>query len=605
MVILFAVLFAAGTAAFFMGRTSRNTPTATLSADARYYYSYLPSMFLDGDLDLSNQYRWVGNYYHETETATKKVGNSFGIGPAIFHAPFFLVGYSIDLARGARRDGGGAATLRITMYASFLWTFTGMVLAYFLCRRGLGAFASAMGTIAVFAGGPLLYYAIRQPGYSHPVAVAAAAAFVLAWDATRDRRSLRGWVLCGVLAGATALARPQNAIWSLLLVLDAGFVALPLLWRKEWPAALRALPGPALGAAAALLVFLPQMLAWRSLYGSWLTVPQGPGFMRWGESRWVETVFSSRNGLLPYAPILVLAFVGFGVLIRRHRRVGLSLLAIVFAQAYVNGAVWDWWAGGSFGGRRYDAAMVAFSLGLAHGVDAARLLLERRPRATAMGAIGLVALAFVALNCEAVRQKDAWTVTHGAVSMRGHYAALVAGLENRVYDTVGNPLALPASAVFAWRYGVAPRRWDEIVGYYFLNDEYLKPTRPGYKNSDLLRFAAPEHRRFLVSGFGDLVGHASRMSSSEARALVPINQPGGLDLRLIAVSTAELTLWWNNRRVGTGQPQPDGHLTVTGRVPAASVERGVNVIRVVALPGTLLEQLEMAPVDPGAGAAHQ
>src|SRR4051794_2367865 len=84
---VFAALCALGTLWFWTGRSANGRATSQVSADARYYYVYLPSLLLDGDLDFTNQYAVLGNYYHEVRNPeTQQLENAFGIGPALFHA---------------------------------------------------------------------------------------------------------------------------------------------------------------------------------------------------------------------------------------------------------------------------------------------------------------------------------------------------------------------------------------------------------------------------------------------------------------------------------------------------------------------------------------
>src|SRR5207247_1758341 len=95
--------------------------------------------------------------------------------------------------------------------------------------------------------------------------------------------------------------RPQNLTWGVVLVSDLGVILWRLgrTWRDDPTHKLpvrelgRALIGPAAAAGAALIVFAPQLVAWKLLYGSWLTVPQGESFMRWGcRSGWTPSAAS-------------------------------------------------------------------------------------------------------------------------------------------------------------------------------------------------------------------------------------------------------------------------------------------------------------------------
>ena len=112
-------------------------------------------------------------------------------------------------------------------------------------------------------------------------------------------------------------------------------------------------------------------------------VPQGDGFMRWDAPCWSEVLFSSRNGLFHWAPSHALAALGLVAACARRGRLAGLLLVGVGLQAVVNGAAWDWWGGGSFGGRRFDSCYAAFAIGLgavlAPGAHALATI-ARRPR---------------------------------------------------------------------------------------------------------------------------------------------------------------------------------------------------------------------------------
>ena len=107
---------------------------------------------------------------------------------------------------------------------------------------------------------------------------------------------------------------------------DVVFAILPLLeWVKLWRWSRReAVVAAGVFVAAAVVVFSPQMLVWWKIYGTPLTVPQGEGFLRWDASKWAFTLFSSRNGLLSWTPLVGLSLLGILILARRRRARGPS-----------------------------------------------------------------------------------------------------------------------------------------------------------------------------------------------------------------------------------------------------------------------------------------
>src|ERR1051325_11874526 len=87
-------LLAAATLACVAGHDDWGRSLRDPTADAAYYYAYLPSLVLDRDLDFTNQYQVTQNWYRLGPTPIGRPGNVFGIGPAVFELPAFVVGHA-------------------------------------------------------------------------------------------------------------------------------------------------------------------------------------------------------------------------------------------------------------------------------------------------------------------------------------------------------------------------------------------------------------------------------------------------------------------------------------------------------------------------------
>jgi len=165
-----------------------------VQGDARAYFAYLPSLLLDGDLDLENQFEVL-----RPETFADRPGHPFGegrdgraanpfpVGPALLWLPGYLVGLAVDgalagLGIAPRPLGYGPGAVWGAAIFSVLLAGLGAELAR---RLAAGTVATGPGpdafaaTLMAWVGTPLLYYTVVSPLYSH-----AAAAFAVAGLAT-------------------------------------------------------------------------------------------------------------------------------------------------------------------------------------------------------------------------------------------------------------------------------------------------------------------------------------------------------------------------------------------------------------------------------------
>ncbi len=594
--------------------------TARIAADASYYHVYLPSLIFDGDVDFTDEYRETKNWYRFGKTPTGRPANVFGVGPAIYEAPLFLVGHVIARLGGGRHDGFSDAEVKLSLWASVLLSVAAMWFAWRMAERRLalaapnatlGRWLAFAGVFLAFAGGPVVYYAVRQPGYAHPFATFWTAWFLERWDASFDGeepRGLRTWVVLGALLGAAALARPQLATWGVVLIaaviddVRRSWDGLPTapLGRRAGQAALRLAPRWLAGAGAAALAFSPQLLAWKALYGSFYVVPQGADFMRWDSPAWSEVLFSSRNGLFPWSPAYAIFAIGLVVAIRRARRPAAWLLAGVVLQVIANGAVWDWWGGGSFGGRRFDSCYTAFAFGASCLLVAPAPALRRwwgarRWPALAPAGAGAAALTLLLACLAGGNLYVAGRTSTTSARIRGGEAA-ASVLEGKIGGPIGWAVGsasaaanFPARAAFAWRHGTDLDAYDRVVGVHFMGETYpgLNSFQP--KTSDTL--ALRNVRSPLVQGFVPAAGSLA-LAGDRARILLPLNRKGRARVAVSASGPpgAPVTLRWNGSGIGGGAlaAQP---AEVAGDTPA--LRRGVNVLEVWAPPGTRLYQVEL------------
>ena len=358
------------------------------ASDEIEYFAYLRSVWFDRDLSFENEYR----YFHdrgiarafgfretflERETDTGLRINFGTVGSAILWAPFYGVGDLV--ARGLRASGSDVAVdgysrpyLAAVAYGSAFYGFLAVWLSIIAARRVVGS--GHLAALIVWVGTPLTFYMYIAPGMAHACSAFAVALFVNVWLVARERWSLGGLVGLGAAAALMGMVREQD----LFMVVGP---AVDFVWRvaeesrsREVPSRVPALLGRvAAGSAMFVLLYVPQLLTYLTLYGRLGPSPNVANKMSWFAPYSGLVLLSPSNGLVAWTPLVVLCVAGLALMVAPAansrwpdaRRVGFCMLLMFASQVYVCGSVESWMGAGSFGQRRFVGTSVLLTVGLA------------------------------------------------------------------------------------------------------------------------------------------------------------------------------------------------------------------------------------------------
>lgn len=324
-----------------------------LNIDSICYFGTAHSLWFDRDFDLTNQLavllpddspmspgarRWVA-----IVPSTSLPGSPYAIGYSLLGIPFLAAGTLIDSWTGAAADGYGPWAERLFAAANAVYLALALLLLHLWLVKASAEWSgdqrevSRRAAIAVFAlvpGTALGYYAFTV--MSHTVSFLAVIGFLLAWWSARDSFDLRPWLAVGAVSGLMVLCRWQDALF--LVALLAYELAEPgRLRRREWWIS------RGLAAAVCLVLLIPQLWQWRTIYGSWFTIPQGSQFMEWPPSKVLHVLFSSHNGLVFTTPATLAGALGLIWAVRHSRRwLGPLLLAALIQVALVGSMPTNW-----------------------------------------------------------------------------------------------------------------------------------------------------------------------------------------------------------------------------------------------------------------------
>ena len=465
---LFAALFAAGIAAqIHLG--------ARLQSDGFYYFAYLRSIAFDGDVEFSNDYKLLGlgdkpHLFNPTPTGYAQ--SAWTIGPAIVWAPFFAAAHPIAhrLAAGGADVSTNGVSYPYRQAVCIAGLFYGLLGCWFIYRlttlffdRRLAAGAVAL----VISGSFMLWYIVKEPSMTHAPSMAGVAGFAWMWAATHGRRTRVQWALLGLVAGFITLIRWQNALFAILPAYEALTMLVGAMRRRDQKEVSATLTMGALFTVCAVVGFVPQMIAWKSIYGSFLAVsPVGPQ-IRWWNPQLVDILWSSRNGLFSWSPILYLGAIGLVMFAIARPWIGVPALVSLGVMTYFNASIQDWWGSDGYGGRRFEGTLPLFALGVAAFVQAMTGVVRRHPLRTVASGGALLVL---------------WNLTLMSAAQDGHlrigqptsFGEAGAHQARAFHRWFGNPFTYPVSLVFALRNDLPIGSYDLLSSQRFLGDE----TRP-------------------------------------------------------------------------------------------------------------------------------
>jgi hypothetical protein len=393
-------------------------PDRVIEWDVHSYYAYLPAVFIYDDIRLEkSDYRFNGGLYlfwpSVAPNGNKVIKTTMGV--AVLYSPFFFAAHLYAKVFD-RPANGWSVPYKVGLLAAGLCYF--LLGCWFvralLLKAGHSDLQTSITMILVGAGTNLFCYATQSGSMSHVHSFFLIAWFL--WEVQRWERepTRRRGLLLGLLIGLITLVRPVNVlivvVFALLNVTDLRSLCQRVLFFVgHWPQVL-------LMAAAALLVWVPQLVYWKMITGSLFFNPYiGEGF-HFDDPHILDGLFSFRKGWLLYTPVMVFALIGT-VLMTMMKTWRTAIVVFMGLFLYTTFSWWCWWYGGSFGQRSLVDIYALLSLPLAAFVG--RVLVWRAPwRALA----GCCAAALVWLNFFQTRQFERGSLHYDGMTKALYFA---------------------------------------------------------------------------------------------------------------------------------------------------------------------------------------
>jgi hypothetical protein len=337
-----------------------------LKNDARGYYSYLPAVFIYGDLNygfFESSEEKNPNPYEYRVISNNQYTNKYFAGTAVALMPFFCIAHTFSVLTGQETSGYEKPYMFSVAMAAVFYCLAGLYLLSL--TLGLLQFSRkvTISVLSAFAfGSHLFYYTIAEPGMSHVYSFFFVALFVYAGCLVfqKNQTSATKWLAFAL--GMLILIRPVNAMVVLLIPFFSNgisdFVNHPLWNKKQLP---RILSSFALFTA----IISVQPIIYKVSTGEFFTDSYKGESFNFTEPAFFSILFSFKKGLFIYTPMFLLSVLGFIYWFRQSTYRAGWMLAALIVIIYVLSSWWNWWYGGSFSSRVFVEFIPLFAILLA------------------------------------------------------------------------------------------------------------------------------------------------------------------------------------------------------------------------------------------------
>ncbi len=541
--------------------------------DGHMMYLMARSTALDLDWNFDNDLAGFGDPWNQPRGPNGHKVIPHPIGPPLLWTPLVWTAAGLAelqnlMSADIPSHGYTEWHQRFVFLSSVLAAWAAIAIAMLVARiLAGGRWAPAYAGVCGLLGTALTYYATYMPSYGHALDTLACAGFLGYWAITIGRTDVWRWIALGALLGVAMLIRMQDLGLGIVVAFEAAVSAVRALRARTPQLALRAVLGGTVVLGVALIVFFPQLVYWKVIYGGFFAAPQGGAYTRLGSPMILELLYSARNGWFSTHPLAYAGVLGLFALPRKSWHAAAGLLLAVAVQIYLNSSIFDYWGMASFGNRRLCSMTLPVVVGLAALLWRGGRLVARWPRIPRVTwhVVAIAMLApFVGWNL--------WRVTDfkaGRPAPDGLEPSCCDKLPKRfarplrkVYAVVGNPFQFPANLVFALRHDVEIQRWDHAVGNY----PVLPPSNLLFENKlagqkGRWRLGYPLAEPYLIgkwSGPHDADRPFRWTREREVRALVPNLMPNDqhVTIWLAPGGTRKVTVKWDGHVVFAGELAP-------------------------------------------------
>ncbi|MGE4590028.1 MAG: hypothetical protein AB7E34_10705 [Acidaminococcaceae bacterium] len=348
-----------------------NRPDRIIASDVINYYAYLPATFVYGDVTLDfvfNNKKEFEEIFWPVITDINKNAIRVTMGMSVMYAPAFLITHAIVHITGGEADGFSWPYRLGLIIIGWVYLFLALMMLRKILLRFYSKLVTALVLVIVVVGTNLFHYATVEPAMSHAYSFLLFTAFLLLTIKWHETKCFKTAILIGLVSGMIALVRPTNVLLGLVFIfwgVDSwrGLITKFNLLKSN-------LVSVSLILLFAFIVWIPQLVYWKTVSGSWFFVGyEDDAAFYFANPQLINNLFSYRKGWLVYTPLMIFAFVGLVMLWKNRRGMALPIVVYSVFNIYLISSWWSWWYGGGFGMRPYVETYAIYALGFGAFVD--------------------------------------------------------------------------------------------------------------------------------------------------------------------------------------------------------------------------------------------
>lgn len=374
-----------------------------IRSDGIGYYSYLPALFIHGDMSMKTLMQERADKYN-AEVPTNWNGlniqedgkflDKYTMGEAVLMAPFFIPAHFLSIIFKQPLSGFSLFYQAAMAFSGLFYMITGLFILKKILEKYFKNKTIYITLTVLTFGTNLFHYATYDSIFSHAYSFFLFALFLYLlpiWF--KNIKSIKYSIFLGILVGLITLVRPTNVTFPIIFIL---FLSLNLKQIKErlvlfWENK----KSLVIAVITSIIVSLPQLLYWKSITGKWFVFSYQGEYFDFLRPQILNVLFSAEKGLFFWCPVLIFGIVGIFLLKDKLKQWVLPSVVFFIVNLLVISSWWAWAYGGGFGHRAFIESFAIVAIPLAACIDRILKLENKRFKIAIFILIGI--LIFVCL----------------------------------------------------------------------------------------------------------------------------------------------------------------------------------------------------------------